>query len=88
MSTNDTENRFEHAAKNSHNYTDPMDTYSLADRAKFEQKIEEEEDKAAANKPRPTEIAKSHGNKPSRGAIIDEQIENEEHEELKRKGKI
>lgn len=65
-----------------------MDGYSLQDRAKAEQKKEKEEEDARKNKPRPTEIARSHGNEPSRGAIIDEQIENEEYEELKRKGKI
>ena len=67
---------------------DKKDQYSLADRAKAEQKAEAEEEEAKSHKLRPTEVALSHGNKPSRGAIIDEQIENEEHEELKRKGKI
>ena len=65
-----------------------MDGYSLADRAKAEEKKEKEEEEAKKNKPRPTEIAKSHGNEPSRGAVIDEEIENEEREYLKRKGKI
>jgi hypothetical protein len=36
---------------------------------------------------RPTSIAKSHGNEPSKGAIIDEEIQREEEEYLKRKGK-
>lgn len=65
-----------------------MDNYSLADRAKAEEKMEKEEEEAKKNKPPPTAAAISHGNKPSRGAIIDEEIENEEREELKRKGKI
>ena len=68
--------------------TDPMDNYSLADRAKAEEKKEKEEEQARKNKPPPTAAALSHGNQPSRGAIIDEEIENEEREELKRKGKI
>ncbi|CAM6127857.1 unnamed protein product [Calypogeia fissa] len=91
MSNNDDiENRFEHAAKNSHSIIDPKDAYSVADRAKLEKKIEMEEEEAAQlkQKQKPTQAAKSHGNQPSRGAQIDEQIEKEEHEELVRKGKI
>ena len=65
-----------------------MDGYSLADRAKAEKKQEKLEEESAKDKPRPTDAAKAHGNKPSRGAEIDEEIENEEMEELKRKGKI
>jgi len=68
-------------------HADPQDNLSLGDRAKLEKKIEKEEEEGAEHKLRPTEIAKSHGNKPSRGAIIDEQIEDEEHAELVRKGK-
>lgn len=67
---------------------DPTDTRTLADRAKAEKKLEKEEEEAAKHKPRPTDAARAHGNEPSRGAIIDEEIENEEHEYLKRKGKI
>ena len=36
----------------------------------------------------PLKAAKSHGNAPSRGAKIDAQIQQEEEEELSRKGKI
>ena len=67
---------------------DHKDQMSVANRAALEKKIEAEEEEADKHKLRPTEIAKSHGNKPSRGAVIDEEIENEEREELKRKGKI
>ncbi|CAM6083828.1 unnamed protein product [Calypogeia fissa] len=84
----DLENRYEHAAPNSHSHIDPKDTYSVADRAKLEKKIEMEEEEAAQHKLKPTQVAESHGNQPSRGAQIDEQIEKEEHEELMRKGKI
>ena len=35
----------------------------------------------------PTLPAKMHGNKPSRGAEIDAEIQAEEEEELKRKGR-
>ena len=36
---------------------------------------------------RPTDIARSHGNEPSKGAKIDEELQKEEEEYLKRKGK-
>ena len=67
---------------------DTKDQMSVQDKAALEKKLEKEEQEAKDNKPRPTEIAKSHGNKPSRGAQIDEEIENEERAELERKGKI
>ena len=34
---------------------------------------------------KPTQIAESHGNKPSKGAVVDEQLEAEEEAELKKK---
>jgi hypothetical protein len=89
--------RFEHGQANAHRLNDRDDGYSVENRAALEQKLEREEGKntdAPSNawwdegKPRPTQIAESHGNKPSKGAIIDEQIQNEEYEELKKKGKI
>jgi hypothetical protein len=46
------------------------------------------EDKEATDEPvRPTSIARSHGNEPSRGAKIDEELQREDEEELKKKGK-
>jgi len=36
---------------------------------------------------RPTSIARSHGNEPSKGAKIDEELQREDEEYLKRKGK-
>ena len=36
---------------------------------------------------RPTEVARSHGNEPSKGAKIDEELQKEDEEYLKRKGK-
>lgn len=67
---------------------DPKDTRKLSDRAKAEQKLELEQESARQNRPKPTDAARAHGNEPSKGAKIDEEIENEEHEYLKRKGKI
>lgn len=45
---------------------DPQDNLSLGDRAKLEKKIEKAEEKGEDAKLRPTEVALSHGNKPSR----------------------
>jgi len=46
------------------------------------------EDKQAGSETvRPTSIARSHGNEPSKGAKIDEELQREEEEELRRKGK-
>jgi len=36
---------------------------------------------------RPTEIARSHGNEPSKGAKIDEELQKEDEEYLKKIGK-
>lgn len=71
-----------------HCLADKNDSRSLADRAKAEKKLEKEQEEAEENRPRPTDAARAHGNEPSRGAKIDEEIENEEREYLKRKGKI
>lgn len=86
--SSDTMARYEDGKANSHNVKDPEDGYSLADRARVEKKQEKKEEQAAAEHKPPTAAAKEHGNKPSRGAQIDEQIENEEREYLKQKGKI
>ncbi|EKD21726.1 hypothetical protein MBM_00839 [Drepanopeziza brunnea f. sp. 'multigermtubi' MB_m1] len=48
---------------------------------------EEESEETKALKKDPTLPAKMHGNEPSKGAKIDAQIQKEEEEELKRKGK-
>ena len=68
--------------------TDPKDQYSLGNRANAEKKQEREE-KAAENAPRvpATRAAESHGNKPSKGAIIDEQLAMEDEAELAKKNK-
>ncbi|KAL8287616.1 hypothetical protein RQP46_003474 [Phenoliferia psychrophenolica] len=79
--------RFEEGKENSHLANDSKDQRSIANKLAAEEAKEKAEAAEDANKLRPTEIAESHGNKPSRGAKIDEQIENEEREELERKGK-
>ncbi|KAF8313570.1 hypothetical protein DL93DRAFT_2080859 [Clavulina sp. PMI_390] len=80
--------RFQEAPPNAHDNIDSKDqrshknTVAAASEANKAQKQAEEAEGLA-----PTEVAKSHGNDPSRGAVIDEQIQNEEAEYLRQKGK-
>ncbi|KAL8287353.1 hypothetical protein RQP46_003805 [Phenoliferia psychrophenolica] len=63
-----------------------------AERIERVNKIAAEEAKKRSQKEfeehaRPTQIAEAHGNKPSRGAKIDQEIEDEERAQLERQGK-
>ena len=80
-------NPLEAGQQSAHNIKDPLDSYSLADRANKEKKEEKEDDqrRAAQGEVRPTAPAKSHGNEPSRGAITDEQLQKEDEERLRQK---
>jgi hypothetical protein len=55
--------------------------------SKRENESEEESEETKALKKDPTLPAKMHGNEPSRGAKIDAELQDEEEEELRRKGK-
>ena len=71
---------------NSHQDVDNKDERSLANRAEAERKHEKEEEaRENAPKPDPTAAALSHGNQPSKGAVIDSTIEQEEAAELAKK---
>ncbi len=68
------------------------DGRSIANRLEHETKHNEDEDAGLSKEDKLSKIdatlpALAHGNKPSRGAIIDQQIREEEEEELRRKGK-
>ncbi|KAI5477160.1 hypothetical protein MNV49_006816 [Pseudohyphozyma bogoriensis] len=79
---------YEAGKEHSHNVLDSVDQRSIANRlaaAEHEKKLEKKEEQEDSL--RPTEIAKQHGNEPSRGAKIDQQIEDEEQAELERKGR-
>jgi hypothetical protein len=69
----------------------PEDERTIANKLAREEKREsEEEDKSAEDKLREQDAtlpALSHGNQPSKGAKIDQQLREEEEEELRRKGK-
>ncbi|KAN0096468.1 hypothetical protein V8E51_015273 [Hyaloscypha variabilis] len=77
--------------ENSHKANDSKDQRSIANKLAREEKREKEPDdeseETKALKKDPTLPAKMHGNEPSRGAKIDAQIQAEEEEELRRKGK-
>ena len=68
---------------------DSKDQRSIANTlaaAEKEDKDEHEEEREEGVV-RPTAIARSHGNEPSKGAKIDEELQREDEEYLKRKGK-
>ncbi|KAJ5042399.1 uncharacterized protein L3040_004948 [Drepanopeziza brunnea f. sp. 'multigermtubi'] len=85
------DNRFHEGKENSHKALDSKDERSIANKLAREEKRqaeeEEESEETKALKKDPTLPAKMHGNEPSKGAKIDAQIQKEEEEELKRKGK-
>ncbi|OAL54604.1 hypothetical protein IQ07DRAFT_640109 [Pyrenochaeta sp. DS3sAY3a] len=86
------ENRFHEGQENSHKALDSKDERSIANKLAREEKREDEEDEKLSeedklSKQDATLPALSHGNKPSRGAVIDQQLREEEEAELKRKGK-
>ncbi|KAH7411059.1 hypothetical protein BKA64DRAFT_372693 [Cadophora sp. MPI-SDFR-AT-0126] len=85
------DSRFHEGKENSHKANDSKDERTIANKlAREEQRENEEEEESEetrALKKDPTLPAKMHGNDPSRGAKIDAQIQAEEEEELRRKGK-
>jgi len=83
--------RFHEGKEHSHKALDSKDERSIANKLAREEKREnepeEESEEVKALKKDPTAPAKMHGNEPSRGAKIDAEIQQEEEEELRRKGK-
>ncbi|KAG0140876.1 hypothetical protein CROQUDRAFT_52566 [Cronartium quercuum f. sp. fusiforme G11] len=79
--------RFEAGQLHSHLANDSKDGRSIANRLESElSKNHDPEHNPDPNIPdkgqAPTELAKQHGNKPSKGAVIDEQIKLEEEAEV------
>ena len=72
----------------SHQSLDSKDEKSIKNRLAQAGKEEKEERKAekAQDDAKPTDAARAHGNEPSRGAKLDEQIEAEERQMLEAKG--
>ncbi|KAI1181149.1 hypothetical protein F4777DRAFT_526076 [Nemania sp. FL0916] len=91
MSESHQAERYEEGVENSHLPNDSKDERSIANRlANEERKLhrkEEEDPETAALKKDPTAPAKMHGNEPSKGAKVDANLQAEEEEYLRRKGK-
>ncbi|KAH3909582.1 hypothetical protein HBI56_060160 [Parastagonospora nodorum] len=85
------ENRFHEGKDNSHKANDPKDERSIKNKLEREEKRENEDEDVSLDEQRrqqdATLPARAHGNEPSKGAKIDQQIREEEEAELKRKGK-
>ncbi|KAH6651910.1 hypothetical protein BKA67DRAFT_647863 [Truncatella angustata] len=81
---------YEEGKENSHQATDSKDERSIANRLAAEERKKDGDDdtpEVKALKEDPTAPARLHGNEPSKGAKIDAEIQAEEEEYLKRKGK-
>ncbi|KAI8942882.1 hypothetical protein NX059_000922 [Plenodomus lindquistii] len=85
------ENRFHEGKENSHLANDSKDERSIANKLEREKKRESEEEEKSIDDVRrekdATLPARAHGNEPSKGAKIDQQLREEEQAELERKGK-
>ncbi|PVH82069.1 hypothetical protein DL98DRAFT_514140 [Cadophora sp. DSE1049] len=85
------DSRFHEGKEHSHKANNSKDERTTANKLAREEKRENEEEEESeevkALKKDPTLPAKMHGNEPSKGAKIDAQIQAEEEEELRRKGK-
>ena len=86
------ENRFHEGKENSHLANDSKDERSIKNKLEREEKREKEGDNGLSreeelSKQDATAPARLHGNEPSKGAKIDQQLREEEEEELRRKGK-
>ncbi|KAL1597852.1 hypothetical protein SLS60_008339 [Paraconiothyrium brasiliense] len=86
------ENRFHEGKQNSHLAQDSKDERSIANKLAREEKREKEDENNLSEEARASQIdstlpAKLHGNEPSKGAKIDQELKEEEEAELRRKGK-
>ncbi|CAN8100310.1 unnamed protein product [Discula destructiva] len=80
--------RYEEGKVNSHDTHDSKDQRSLANRLAAEEHKHTPQDdpETAMSKKDSTLPAKQHGNEPSKGAKIDQELQDEEQELLKKKG--
>ncbi|KAK3714975.1 hypothetical protein LTR37_007465 [Vermiconidia calcicola] len=84
--------RYKEGKENSHKANDPKDERSIANKLARESKREnepepEKDTETMQSKKDATLPARSHGNEPSKGAKIDQELKDEEEAELKKKGK-
>ncbi|KAL2169703.1 hypothetical protein VTG60DRAFT_5756 [Thermothelomyces hinnuleus] len=80
--------RYNEGTANSHLQNDSKDQRSLSNRAAAEglSKQQEESHETSLHKKDPTLPAKVHGNEPSKGALIDAELQAEDEELMKKKG--
>jgi len=82
--------RFHEGQPNSHLANDSKDERTIANKLAREEKREKEPEPKSFEtellQEDPTLPAKMHGNKPSKGAQIDKEIQDEEEEMMKKKG--
>lgn len=71
---------YEHGKEHQHDRLDKTDERSIANTLADASRVEKKEKEAEKEKEeaKPTDAAKAHGNEPSRGAKVDEKIEDEE----------
>ncbi|KAJ3542704.1 hypothetical protein NM688_g5945 [Phlebia brevispora] len=81
-----TPEKFESGPPNAHDLHDPKDQRSLSNRAELETRDQEREDHTRLYKMDPTAPAQAHGNKPSRGAEVDAELQQDDELRLKEKG--
>ncbi|KAL7621158.1 hypothetical protein AAE478_008475 [Parahypoxylon ruwenzoriense] len=83
--------RYEEGMEKSHIPNDSKDQRSIANRLGNEERKlnrkEQDDPETSASKKDPTLPAKLHGNEPSKGAKVDADLQAEEEEYLRRKGK-
>ncbi|GBE77356.1 hypothetical protein SCP_0102290 [Sparassis crispa] len=79
---------FEAGKRNAHDIHDPKDNRTLGNRQKQEEKAEHDRDLELESHTvtDPLEPAQSQGHKPSRGAQVDAELQQEDEEMLKKKG--
>ncbi|EMD69622.1 hypothetical protein COCSADRAFT_32311 [Bipolaris sorokiniana ND90Pr] len=84
------ENRFHEGKENSHKALDSKDERSIANKLEREEKREKEgEEKSLEDLQREKDAtlpARAHGNEPSKGAKIDQELREEDEAMLKKKG--
>jgi len=80
--------RYETGPANAHNLNDPKDQRSLNNRAALEirEQAQLEQEEREPHKIDPTAPAKEHGNRPSRGAEIDKELQEDDERRLQEKG--
>jgi len=83
--------RFEEGKKHAHSNNDSKDSRTIANKLASKSQEDNEDDPKSIEKKLldedATAPARAHGNEPSRGAKIDQQIREEEDEYLRQKGR-